>query len=113
MNKSALVALAATFMLTACAQQTFVLNGHGAKNTNGNPVFSEDVLAPTQGAELKEHEHFFIGGLGQAQSVNAAKVCGSAANVAKVEVKQNILQGLLSVITFGIYSPREASVFCR
>tara|TARA_Y100001960_G_C14025888_1_gene518252 strand:- start:7 stop:348 length:342 start_codon:yes stop_codon:yes gene_type:complete len=113
MKNTAIVALAATFMLTACAQQTFVMDGNTKGLNNENLQFSEEVLETTRGADKIEHEHFFLSGIGQSQAINAAKVCGSASRVARVETKQNVLQGLLSFITLGIYTPREASVYCR
>jgi len=83
------------FLMSGCAMQTFSINGGGS-------------ATPTQ----ESMQHFFIHGLGQEQSVNAAAVCGSANKVAKVEVQQTPLDGFLSFLTLGIYTPRDARVFC-
>lgn len=85
----------AAFLMSGCAMQTFSLNSGGS-------------ATPAK----EEMQHFFISGLGQEQSINAAAVCGGANKVGKVEVQQTFLDGFLGVITFGIYTPRDARVFC-
>jgi hypothetical protein len=112
MKHSIIIASTAAFILTACSQQTFVLDSQYTPN-NGDLYFSDEVFHNPKGAKLVQHEHFFLSGIGQGQAVNATKVCGSASRVAKVEVKQNVLQSILALVTFGIYTPREASVYCR
>lgn len=64
-------------------------------------------------AELNKSQPFFVSGIGQHKTVDAAKLCGGADNVAKVEVQQTFVNGLLSVVTFGVYTPRQACVFCK
>jgi hypothetical protein len=44
--------------------------------------------------------------------VDAAKVCGGADKVSRVEVQETFPNVLLSIVTFGIYTPREARVYC-
>ena len=51
--------------------------------------------------------HFFVSGIGQ-KTVDAAKICGGAENVVKTETQQTFVNGLLSFITLGIYTPLEA-----
>ncbi|MCD9495589.1 Bor family protein [Photobacterium carnosum] len=67
----------------------------------------------TKIAELNKSQPFFVSGIGQHKTVDAAKLCGGADNVAKVEVQQTFVNGLLSVVTFGVYTPRQARVFCK
>ncbi|MEC6823429.1 Bor family protein [Photobacterium piscicola] len=67
----------------------------------------------TKKAELNKSQPFFVSGIGQHKTVDAAKLCGGADNVAKVEVQQTFVNGLLSVVTFGVYTPRQARVFCK
>jgi len=85
MNKLCVAALLA-LSLTGCAQQTFVMK------TTSQP--------------------FFVSGIGQRKSIDAAQVCGGQEKVNRVEVQQTFVNGLLSVVTFGIYTPREARVYC-
>ncbi len=96
MKKLAIVA-AISLLASGCAQQSF-------------------VVAPSQNAaeatEVTTH-HFFISGLGQTETIDAAKVCGSLDKVAKVEAQHTFLNGVLGLVTFGIYTPREARVYCK
>ena len=57
--------------------------------------------------------HFFVSGIGQKKTVDAAANCGGAENVtAKTETQQTSANGLLGFITLGIYTPLEARVYC-
>lgn len=93
--KKFLMTAAFAVLLTGCAQQTFNM-GQGIA---------------TQPKEVTTH-HFFVSGLGQSKSVDAAKICGGADKVVRVEVQQTVPDILLSLVTFGIYTPRDARVFC-
>ena len=55
---------------------------------------------------------FFVSGIGQEQEIDPVAICGSADKVAKVEVQQSFINGLLGFITYGIYTPRQARVYC-
>ena len=39
---------------------------------------------------LAHHHHFFVSGIGQKKTVDAAKICGGAENVVKTETQPNI-----------------------
>ena len=56
--------------------------------------------------------HFFVSGIGQKKTVDAAKICGGAEKVVKTETQQTFVNGLLGFITLGIYTPLEARVYC-
>ena len=81
--------------VTGCAQQTFVMS----------PEESQPAV--------EESHHFFIDGLAQEKEVDAASVCGGVDKVSKVEVQKTFVNGLLGAITFGIYTPRDARVYCK
>lgn len=83
------------FVVTGCATQTYHLN-----------KASQSQLRD------QEMQHFFVNGIGQEKQVNAAQVCGGIDKVAKVESHQRFVDGLLSVVTLGIYTPRTAKVYC-
>ena len=55
--------------------------------------------------------HFFVSGIGQKKTVDAAKF-GGAENVVKARNQQTFVNGLLGFITLGIYTPLEARVYC-
>ena len=94
MKKMVLTA-AAALMMAGCAQQGFT-------------VHSGNVAAPTK----EVSHHFFISGLGQSKTIDAAAVCGGAEKVVRVEAQHTFVNGLLGFVTFGIYTPREARVYC-
>ena len=71
---------------TGCAQQTFTVQNKPA------------AVAP----ETITH-HFFVSGIGQKKTVDAAKICSGAENV-KTETQQTFVNGLLGFITLGIYT---------
>ena len=93
--KKMLFSAALAMLITGCAQQTFTV---GNKPTAVTPK------------ETITH-HFFVSGIGQEKTVDAAKICGGAENVVKTETQQTFVNGLLGFITFGIYTPLEARVY--
>lgn len=86
--------LSAGLALGACSKQTFDLGGTGSR-------VAQDATSV-----------FFINGIGQQHSINAAQICGGKQNVAKVEAEQTFLNGLVGSLTFGIYTPRQYRVVC-
>ena len=75
---------------------------------NRRLLFKPAAVAPK---ETITH-HFFVSGIGQKKTVDAAKICGGAENVVKTETQQTFVNGLLGFITLGIYTPLEARVYC-
>ena len=77
---------------------------------------STDVYCSKQTGSSSTKEtithHFFVSGIGQKKTVDAAKICGGAENVVKTETQQTFVNGLLGFITLGIYTPLEARVYC-
>lgn len=75
---------------------------------------TQTVTVGSQNGRLasSDMQTFFISGLGQTQSINAAAVCGSADRVAKVERVDSVLNGFLAGVTLGIYTPYNAKVYC-
>ena len=68
--KKMLLATALALLITGCAQQTFTVQNKPA------------AVAPK---ETITH-HFFVSGIGQKKTVDAAKICGGAENVVKTEL---------------------------
>ena len=48
-------------------------------------------------AETITH-HFFVSGIGQKKTVDAAKICGGAENVVKTETQKTFVNGLLGLL---------------
>lgn len=82
-------------LLTACSTQTFYIN-----NQRG--------VVP----DKEERQAFFIGGIGQQSEMDPAEICGGVDKIAKVESELTFLDGFLNFITFSIYTPRTARVYC-
>ena len=73
---------------------------------------STDVYCSKQTGSSSTKEtithHFFVSGIGQKKTVDAAKICGGAENVVKTKpanIRKWIAPGF---ITLGIYTPPEA-----
>ena len=90
-----LLATALALLITGCAQQTFTVQNNRSSSTKGTIT-----------------HHFFVSGIGEKKTVDAAKICGGAENVVKTETQQTFVNGLLGFITLGIYTPLEARVYC-
>ena len=63
--KKMLLATALALLVTGCAQQTFTVQN--------KPAASSTMKTITH--------HFFVSGIGQKKTVDAAKICGGARNV--------------------------------
>jgi len=83
--------------LAGCATQTFFVNGRPA---GGFP-------------KAEKMQVFFLNGIAQEKHIDAAAVCGSSRNVAMVQVKQDPLDVVLGAVTWGIFTPRHAYVYCK
>ena len=93
--KKMLLATALALLITGCAQQTFTVQNKPA------------AVAPK---ETITH-HFFVSGIGQKKTVDAAKICGGAENVVKTETQQTFVNGLLGFYYFEhLYSAGSACV---
>ena len=90
------IVLIGAILLSGCAAQTFNING-----ANGE--------VPTS----QTSQHFFIAGIGQEKILDAAEICGGVDKVVKVEAQLTFINGLLGLITLGIYTPRDAKIYCK
>ena len=92
--KKMLLATALALLITGCAQRD---------------VYCSKQTGSSSTKETITH-HFFVSGIGQKKTVDAAKICGGAENVVKTETQQTFVNGLLGFITLGIYTPLEACI---
>ena len=90
-----------SIILSSCATQRFNVDINNKRQyPKSNPHYSE-------------LSHFFLGGLGQTSFNNAAALCKESGGVDFIEVKQTFTNGLLSVLTYLIYTPRTENIYCK
>ena len=89
--KKMLLATALALLITGCSTDGYCSKQTGSSSTKKTIT-----------------HHFFVSGIGQKKTVDAAKICGGAENVVKTETRQTFVNGLLGFITLGIYTPLEA-----
>ncbi len=97
MFKPLVVTLVAAVLATGCANQRFNLAGE----------------VPGSVPKVEDSQTFFVDGIGQEKTIDAAQVCGAASKVGAVAVEQTGLDVLLGLVTLGIYTPRTARVYCK
>ncbi len=96
------ICLAISFLLVAsCATQTFSVNPSVKREVPaGNPHFSK-------------WSHFFVGGIGQSDFRNSSEMCKDNGGVSFVETRQGAGQVIVTILTYGIYSPRTMNIYCN
>jgi hypothetical protein len=93
MKKLAIAAI--VLSLTGCAIQRF------------------DVRPDAQNsATHDDSQTFWVAGIGQSQDIDAAKACGGASKVQRVETEMTAGNVGMTMLTLGIYSPRQVRVYC-
>ena len=88
-----LLATALALLITGCSTDVYCSKQTGGSSTKKTIT-----------------HHFFVSGIGQKKTVDAAKICGGAENVVKTETQQTFVNGLLGFITLGIYTAGSACV---
>ena len=86
---------AAFFMLSACSIVSFDLS-------DSKPSVMPDASG---------RNDFLIGGIGQEQIIPTTEMCRKG--VSTVKVKYTFTDGLLAVITLGIYTPSTYEIYCN
>lgn len=92
--KKLVISSAFAIALAGCSTQVALVNG-----SDGRLV-------------KEEMQTFFVNGVGQTQSLDAAAICGGADKVVKVETMYSPLNWLLGFLSYGIYTPRDAKIYC-
>jgi len=76
------------------------------------------TIHPKQSAELtteptyQERKSFYLAGLIGEERVNVSEVCEEKEAV-QMQSQQTFVDGLLTVVTLGIYAPHTAKVWCE
>lgn len=97
MKRTSIVLLVAAVVMTACA--TVTITPEGQPKTAADPSFQET-------------QSFFLWGLVPAsQTIDVVEICPDG--VRQMQAQTTFVNGLLGGLTFGIYSPRTAKVWCE
>ncbi len=95
--KKTLILSLAILTLSACATTRHYVNGTSIQGTR----------------KVQSDSNYFISGLGQKEHIAAAKACGGAQRVVATETRMSPLNNVLSIVSFGIYTPQEQTIYCR
>ena len=82
-------------VLTGCATQRFDVQ------PNKQEMLSHD-----------DSQTFWVAGIGQTEEIDAGKTCGGKDKVQRVETQLTPGNILLTIVTLGIYTPRQIRVYC-
>ena len=96
--KKVFTAVAIAAMISGCANTRF--NGHGE-------------VTPSSVPKYEDRQTYFVGGIGQKQTIDAAKICAGADKIQATATEITFVDGLLGLLTFGIYTPQTARVYCK
>ena len=91
-----ILALLVVMAMTGCATQRFEVQ----------PKLAQEA------ASYDDSQTFWIGGIGQKEEIDAAKVCGGANKVARTETQLTPGNVGLTILTLAIYTPRQIRVYC-
>jgi len=94
---SAMLVLLMVGMLASCATST--IRPEGTAKTSSDPTWSDT-------------KDFFLWGLVNKHRVNTKRVCGDR-GVKQVQAQTSFVNGLLTILTLGIYAPRTAKIWCN
>ena len=73
-------------------------------------TYTYNVGAGAQkGVEVKGHNHYFIFGLAQGGQSEPGKMAGDTKDYT-VKIQHTFIDGLIQVITFGIYTPTTTTI---
>jgi hypothetical protein len=97
MKFSTTLVLALSLGLGACATQR---------------VHFGDSMSMGSIANYEKSQPFFISGIGQTTDINVREICG-AKGAMRIETSETPLDVILSIVTFGIYTPRSVLVYCN
>tara|TARA_Y100001960_G_scaffold226116_1_gene236814 strand:- start:1780 stop:2097 length:318 start_codon:yes stop_codon:yes gene_type:complete len=92
--KKVLIALS-LLALTACSKQSYIMSSKKGELTH------------------EYNNSFFLGGIGQTEDNDAVKMCAGQQNITMVETQRTFGNGLVSVVTLGIYTPMKVRVYCK
>ena len=97
MKKVALLGLALCLSTAACS--TVTIRDQGKQKLTSEPTWEKS-------------ENFFFWGLSGTTHINVDEICNNRV-ASQMQAERTFVDGLLGLITIGIYSPRTARVWCE
>ena len=91
-----MVLIVAIMMSVGCA--TVTLTEQGTRKISSSPTY-------------QKRQQFFFWGLAGEHSIDVKEVCGGR-DAKQMQTQNTFVDGLLRVITLGIYAPRTAKIWC-
>ncbi|TKB44633.1 Bor family protein [Thalassotalea mangrovi] len=85
-----------SIMLTGCS--TITIQPEQTAKYSSEPTYEES-------------KHFFLWGIVGEHRVNVTEICGNR-EVIQMQSQQTFVEGVLGLITLGIYSPHSVKVWC-
>lgn len=89
--------LVCAVLLTACS--TVTVNPSGTAKRSDDPSWSEQ-------------KQFFFWGLAGEKTIDLTKIC-KGGEVAQTQAQTTFVDGFLGGLTFGLWAPRHAKVWCK
>lgn len=99
-----LMVLSLVMSMCGCAKQ--------AININTSQTFTLGKESSITSKEITSHFFFSDIDVGLNDPIDAASICHGVENIVRVETQQTWLNALLSGVTYGVYTPRDARVYC-
>jgi hypothetical protein len=90
------VALLVLLSIAGCS--TVTIKPEGSNKLSSQPTYEES-------------KSFYFFGLSGEHRIDVAKVCGDK-KVAQMQTQQTFVDGLLGVVTLGIYAPHSVKIWC-
>ncbi|HAT04736.1 Bor/Iss family lipoprotein [Aeromonas salmonicida] len=104
MNGRSVIIVCMTYFIFSCAKQTIDINAAKVSALNNENLVTSN--------EITSHFFFTDIDIGLNDSIDAASICHGVENIVRVETEQSWLDSLFSGMTYGVYTPREARVYC-
>ena len=95
-----LIAIISSLFLCSCSTQRIAVGSKSREVPKTNPHYSY-------------WDNFLFWGVGQTKFNNAQELCKNNNGVDFVETRLSFAQGLLTGLTYGIYSPRTINIYCK
>ncbi|WP_371189499.1 Bor family protein [Thalassotalea maritima] len=89
--------LATSIVLSGCATVT---------------IQPEQTVKLSTKPSYQESKHFFLWGLAGEHRVNVTEICGDQ-KVTQMQSQQTFIDGVLGIVTLGVYAPHSVKVWCQ